>query len=165
MNEKELAKRVVDILKDNNVRKDVRATRVVFHISDDEGNSKDFVAKKPRTDVLFDKNDVMAIMQAFMAAVSDAILKGEEIRMYNFGTFKLKQKAASRARHPETKELVDVPSYYYPSFVFARRLKNAAKFFTASEQERDGISEELMNDIYNSIDNGFEFGTDIDEDE
>lgn len=165
MTEKDLAKRIVDILKQNNVRKDVRATRMVLHISDDEGNSKDFVARKPRTDVMFDKNDVLAVVQAFMAAVSNAILNGEEIRMYNFGTFKLKQKAASKARHPETRELVDVPAYYYPSFVFSRRLKNAAKLFTASEREREGVSEDLMNEIYTAIDNGIEFGVDIDEEE
>lgn len=165
MNEKDLAKRIVEVLKNNNVRKDVRATRMVLHITDDEGNSKDFVARKPRTDVMFDKNDVTAMLQAFMAVVSDAILNGEEIRMFNFGTFKIKQKAATRARHPETKEIVEIPSYYYPSFTFAKRLKNAAKLFTASQRERDGVNEELLSEIYNAIDNGLEIDNDFDEEE
>lgn len=158
--EKDLARRIVEVLKENNVRKDVRATKMTLHITDDEGNAKDFVVKKPRTDVLFDTADVRSIIEAFMAVVSDAILHGEEVRMFNFGTFRIKQKAASKARHPETKELIDVPAYYYPSFTYAKRLKNAAKLYEATEQESSEFSSELMEEIYNAIDNG-----DFDEEE
>ena len=165
MTEKDLAGRIVDILKENNVRKDVRATRMVLHISDDEGHEKDFVAKKPRTDVLFDKKDVTSVLQAFMVAVSDAILNGEEVRMFNFGIFKLKQKAATKGRHPETKEIFEVPAYYYPTFTYAKRIKNAAKLYTASERELQGINHDLLNDIYNAIDNGLEFEYDEGDDE
>ena len=165
MTEKDLAGRIVEILKENNVRKDVRATRMILHISDDEGHTKDFVAKKPRTDVLFDKRDIVSVLQAFMLAVSDAILNGEEVRMFNFGTFKIKQKAASKGRHPETKEIFEIPPYYYPTFTYARRIKNATKLYTASERELEGINQDLVNDIYNAIDNGLEFDDDEDEDD
>lgn len=165
MTEKDLAGRIVDILKENNIRKDVRSIRMVLHISDDEGHTKDFVAKKPRTDVMFDKRDVTLVLQAFMAAVSDAILNGEEVKMFNFGTFKIKQKAASKGRHPETKEIFDIPSYYYPAFTYAKRIKNAAKLYTASEKEMDGINKDLISDIYNAIDNGFDYDDDDQEED
>lgn len=157
MTEKDLAKRIVEVLKENDIRKDVRATRMVLHITDDEGNSKDFVARKPRTDVLFDTNDVKAVIDAFMTVVSDAILHGEEVRMFNFGTFRIRRKAASKARHPGTQELIEIPAYYYPTFTYAKRLKNAAKLFAANEEEASEFSSELMERLYNAIDNGEDF--------
>ena len=152
MNDKEFEKRIVEYLRLKGIRKNVRAIRMVLHISDDDGNQKDFVANKKRTDVLFDREDVHAFMEAFMAIVTDALKHGEEIRFFNFGTFKVKQRKATKARHPETKELIDVPACYLPSFTFSQKLKKAAKIFGADEKEREEIDPKIIEELYKSID-------------
>ena len=152
MTEKEFEKRIVDYLRGHDIRKGVRAIRMVLHISDDEGNKKDFAVNKKRTDVLFDRDDVHAFMQAYMAVVTDAITHGEEVRFLNFGAFRLKKRKATKARHPETKELIDVPAYYYPAFTFSEKLKNAARFYGEDVKEREETDPELMEKIYDAID-------------
>ena len=152
MGNKELEKRMEDLLREKNVRKEVRAIKVVLHISDDEGNEKDFSINKKRTDVRYNRDDAKYFLEAFMTVVTDALLNGEEVRLPNFGTFKLKKKKASRARHPLTGELVDVPAYYYPTFSYARRLKNAAKFYGENEKEREAIDYMNIDEIYDAID-------------
>lgn len=152
MTDKELERRIAEYLRGHDIRKDVRAVKMVLHISDDEGNQKDFAVSKKRTDVLFDRDDIHAFMQAFMSVVTDALTHGEEVRLFNFGAFKLKKRNATRARHPETKELIDIPAYYYPAFTYASKLKNAAKFYGADEKERQEIDRAEIEKIYNEID-------------
>ena len=45
MNRSEFARKIAKNLRENNLKKPVRAPKQVFHISDDEGNVKDFVIK------------------------------------------------------------------------------------------------------------------------
>lgn len=60
MNRKELVRRIANVMRENNIRKPVSSQKQVFHISDDEGNTKDFVVKKTDKGVLFTYDDVEA---------------------------------------------------------------------------------------------------------
>ena len=62
MNRKELVRRIANVMRENNIRKPVSSQKQVFHISDDEGNTKDFVVKKTDKGVLFTYDDVEAMM-------------------------------------------------------------------------------------------------------
>ena len=46
MNKIDFIKCVSDVLRTNDIKKPVSIPKQVFHISDDEGNSKDFTVKK-----------------------------------------------------------------------------------------------------------------------
>jgi hypothetical protein len=51
MNRKELVRRAANVMRDNNIKKPVYSQKQVIHISDDDGNTKDFVIKKNDTGV------------------------------------------------------------------------------------------------------------------
>lgn len=166
MTDKDVAKRITEVLKDNNVRKDVRATRVTFHITDESGTTKDFTVKKPRTDVLFTLNDVRSFLEAFVAVVTDEMLKGGEVRLRDLGIFKARQRAACKVRHPETREVVDVPAFYYPVFTYATKVRNAVRYYSVYAEDAEKYDEEIVSRIHNSIDEYFEIdGNDDEEDD
>lgn len=77
MNKKELISRVAEVLRSNNIKKPVSTPKQVFHISDDEGNHKDFVVRKTDKSILYNVNDVGVILEACLSVVEDsAVLKG-----------------------------------------------------------------------------------------
>ena len=53
MNRKEFARRVATLMREKDIRKPVSIPKQVFHISDDEGNSRDFVVRKTDKSVQF----------------------------------------------------------------------------------------------------------------
>ena len=58
MNRNEFVRRVTSVMRENDIRKPVSSPKQVFHISDDEGNSKDFVVRKTDKKVIFTIDDV-----------------------------------------------------------------------------------------------------------
>lgn len=64
MNRTEFIKNVSDELRANDIRKPISIPKQVFHISDDEGNSKDFTIKKIDKTAIYTKDDVDNIINA-----------------------------------------------------------------------------------------------------
>ena len=140
MNRKELVRRVALALRDNNVRKPVSSPKQVFHISDDEGNTKDFVVKKTDKTVLFTVDDIEAIIDACVNVVEDALKHGESVSIRGFGTLGLHYRKARATKHPVTGEPVEVDARYVPKFSFGDSLRFCAKVFELSldeESEKD----------------------------
>lgn len=132
MNKKDLISKTTEVLRSNNIRKPVSSPKQVFHISDDEGNHKDFVVRKTDKSVLYNTNDVSAILEACLSVIEDAITHGESISVYGFGTLGVHQRAARRTKHPETGEVVEVSARYVPKFSFGNTLRVAAKLYELS---------------------------------
>lgn len=124
---KELAKRIATYLHENNFRKPVSSKKQVFHISDDNGNSKDFVVKQSEKTVMYTIKDIEIFIDAYMSVIEDALKRGESVTIRNFGTFGLKYRKPRTARHPDTGELVEIDARYVPKFTFANGLRMAAK--------------------------------------
>ena len=78
MNRKELVRRIANVMRENDIRKPVSSQKQVFHISDDEGNSKDFVVKKTDKGVLFTYDDVEAVMDTCLAVIGDSLYQSED---------------------------------------------------------------------------------------
>jgi DNA-binding protein HU-beta len=71
------------------------------------------------------KSDAAKSVDAFMAVVSEALAKGEEIRLPGFGTFQTVDRAASEGRNPRTGEKISIPATTQPKFKAGTELKRA----------------------------------------
>lgn len=135
MTKKDLTSRVVSVLQSNGVTKKVSTPKQVFHISDDEGNKKDFIVRKTDKDVSFNMSDVSYIIDACLLVIEDAIKHGEEVSLHGFGTLGLHHRAARKTKKVGTDEWVDVEARYVPKFVSGNNLKIAAKIYEMSLSE------------------------------
>lgn len=142
MNKKDLISKVTELLRINNVRKPISTPKQVFHISDDEGNHKDFVVRKTDKSVLYNSTDVSAILEACLSIIEDAVKHGEDVSLHGFGTLGIHHRAARRTKHPTTGQIVDVASRYVPKFTFGNNLRMAAKLYELSLRDNVGSVEQ-----------------------
>lgn len=132
MTKKDLISRVVSVLQSNGISKKVSTPKQVFHISDDEGNKKDFSVRKTDKEVSFNSNDVAFILDACLLVVEDAIKHGEEVTLHGFGTLGLHHRAARKTKKVGTDEWINIEARYVPKFVSGNNLKLAAKLYELS---------------------------------
>lgn len=137
MNKKELISKTADMLRDNHIRKPVSLPKQVFHISDDEGNSKDFIVKKTDKEVLYTVTDVGAVIDACIAVIEEAMKRGEDVSIHGFGSLGLIYRAARSTKHPDTGEPVIIDAHYIPKFNFGNDLRMAAKVYELSLEEEE----------------------------
>lgn len=137
MNRKELVRRIAGMMRENNVRKPVSLPKQVFHISDDEGNAKDFVVRKTDKSVLFTAEDVEAVVDTCLLVIEEALKRGEPVTIKGFGTLGLKYRKARATKSLETGEWVDVEARYVPKFNFGNDLRRCAKIYELSLLEKD----------------------------
>lgn len=142
MNRKELVRRIAGLMRTNNIRKPVSSQKQVFHISDDEGNKKDFVVRKTDKQVLFTTDDVEAIIDSCICVIEDALKRGEEISIRGFGTLGLHHRKARATKRPDTGEWVEVEARYVPKFTFGNDLRMCAKMYELSLSENQHEYEE-----------------------
>ena len=71
------------------------------------------------------KTDTALVVEGVLEALKDALITGETVEIRGFGTFKIKKRAARRARNPRTGEPVDIPEKFVPTFKPSRELKEA----------------------------------------
>mgnify|MGYP002765605542 CR=1 FL=1 len=132
MNKKDLINKATEVLRNNNIRKPISTPKQVFHISDDEGNHKDFTVKKTDKSVAFNTNDVALVLNALLVVIEESIKHGEEVCIHGFGTLDVHQRAARTTKHPCTGETVEVKARYVPRFSFGNNLRIAAKLYELS---------------------------------
>jgi DNA-binding protein HU-beta len=93
MNQKDLADKVVQKLKENKVKK-----------------------------VMVEK-----ILETALGIISDALVKGEKVRLVGFGNFLVRTRASRVGRNPQTGETINIPQSKSPAFVPGINLKKAIK--------------------------------------
>ena len=98
MNKKELISKTADILKERGIRKPVKVPRQVFHITDDEGNQKDFIVRKTDKTVMYNIEDVTAVLDACLSVIEQTLEHGEEVGIHGFGNFSMRNRTACRDR-------------------------------------------------------------------
>lgn len=130
-----LSRSVWAMLKENGVRKTMRPTRHVLHVSDDDGNQTDFVLKRQDTAVLFQVEDIEIILKYCIQAMENALQSGESINARGFGKLEVKYREARRTKDIETGEWIDVAGRYVPKFTFGSDLRTAAKLYEISLTE------------------------------
>jgi len=132
MNKKELIRRVAGTMREKDIRKLVSTKKQVFHISDDEGNSKDFTIKKSNKGVLFTVDDIEIVIENIISVIEEAIKHGEPISIHGFGTLGLHYRKARSTKHPDTGEPITVPARYIPKFDYGKDLRMCAKIYELS---------------------------------
>ena len=69
-------------------------------------------------------DDIKVIIDAAATIIAETIARGEAITLPGFGTFEVRERAATTARNPRTGEAMDVPAKKVPVFKAAKRLKD-----------------------------------------
>lgn len=146
MNRKELVRRVAGVMRENDTRKPISAQKQVFHISDDDGNTSDFVVKKSDRGVLFTYDDIESVLDAFIAVVEDALKHGDSVSIRGFGTLALHYRKARTTKHPDTGEEVKVSERYVPKFTSGKNLRICAKIFEMALNEGMYDYDDIFND-------------------
>ena len=73
----------------------------------------------------FTKNDAAKAVDAFIDAVTEALTKGDEVRLVGFGTYAVTHRAASEGRNPRTGEVIKIAASKQPKFKPGKALKDA----------------------------------------
>lgn len=136
MNKNNFIKCVSELLRANNIKKPVSVPKQVFHISDDEGNSKAFTIKKTDKAVLYTKDDVTAIVDACLYVIQESLKQGEPINFRGFGTLKLNYRKPRVTKCVGTEEDVIIQGRYIPKFSFGNDLRMCAKIYELSLNDK-----------------------------
>ena len=87
-------------------------------------NKADFVhAIAERTGVT--QADAGKSVEAAIAVISEALAKGDDVKLLGFGTFQVVDRAATEGRNPRTGEKIAIPASRQPKFRASVELKRA----------------------------------------
>ncbi len=70
------------------------------------------------------KADSERALEAFLGTISTALSRGQSVQVTGFGTFEVRDRAARKARNPQTGEEIDVPARRVPAFRAGKSLKD-----------------------------------------
>lgn len=87
-------------------------------------NKQDLIAAVAET-TGFNRSDAVRAVEAVFDAVSDALKRGDEVRVVGFGTFSVSKRAASTGRNPRTGELMQIKASSQPKFRAGKGLKDS----------------------------------------
>ena len=69
--------------------------------------------------------EIKPIIDTAITILTETLASGESITIPGFGTFEVRERAATTARNPQTGETVDVPAKRVPAFKPGKGLKEA----------------------------------------
>ncbi len=69
------------------------------------------------------KKSTEASLDAFVAAVTESLKKGEKVQLVGFGSFEVRKRAARKGRNPQTREEIKIPASKAPVFKAGKALK------------------------------------------
>lgn len=133
----ELAYRVSARLRDSGYEKSVTIPKQVLHVSDDFGNEKKFTIGRGTKEVGLNHYDALAVINAALDTIIDAIAQGETVYFKGFGSLDLKYRAPRKVRMPGTDDWVDVKGRYVPKFTFGDDLRRSANLYEMSLSEEN----------------------------
>ncbi len=87
-------------------------------------NKQDVVAAVARSSGI-SKASADDAVDTIFSAITDALRKGEDVRLVGFGTFSTRRRAAHQGRNPRTGEAIQIPASTLPKFKPGRPLKDA----------------------------------------
>ena len=70
------------------------------------------------------RKDAGVALDAAIAAIGDALAKGESVQLIGFGTFSVRERAAREGRNPRTGEAVKIEAAKAPVFKAGKALKD-----------------------------------------
>ena len=70
------------------------------------------------------KKDAERVLNAALDAITAAMGDHEKVQLSGFGTFEVKEREARIGRNPRTKEAIDIPATWVPSFKPSKALRD-----------------------------------------
>lgn len=71
------------------------------------------------------KAEATRVVDAVFDAITDALRKGDEVRLVGFGTFSAARRKEREGRNPRTGETIKIPASTQPKFSSGKALKDA----------------------------------------
>ncbi len=71
------------------------------------------------------KGDAVKAVEAVFETISNALKKGDEVRLVGFGTFSVSKRKASTGRNPRTGEPMTIKASTQPKFKAGKGLKDS----------------------------------------
>lgn len=71
------------------------------------------------------KKDATQAVEAALAAITEALSKGEKVSLVGFGTFEVRARAARSGRNPQTGKPIKIAGRKVPAFKAGKGLKEA----------------------------------------
>lgn len=71
------------------------------------------------------KKDAGAALEATLAAIEEALVKGDKVAITGFGTFEVRERGEKTCINPRTKEKITCPPCKAPAFKAGSALKEA----------------------------------------
>ena len=69
------------------------------------------------------KKDAEATLNAFVDAVTEALVKGDKVQLVGFGTFEIRERAEREGRNPQNNEPIKIPAAKVPVFKAGKEFK------------------------------------------
>ena len=139
MNRVEFIREVTSALRKKDVRKPVSIPKHVFHISDDDGNTRDFYVKKTDKNVIFTADDVEHVLDAAIEVINDMIKRGDELSIRGFGILGVKYRKAREVTNVGDGAKMIAEDRYVPKFLPGKDLKMAAMVYGLTMRERNNM--------------------------
>ena len=137
MNKRELISKTAECLRENGIKKKVMFPKQTFHITDDEGNRKDFSVRKTDKEVIFTTDDVKNIISACIDTILETIREGEEVSIMGFGTFGYHFRRGRTIGGFDGK-LHTMKSHYCPKFWYGKDYERSVKLYQLSQEDENG---------------------------
>lgn len=152
MNKQELIKSVSDLLSENKIKKHITTPKQVFHISDDDGNSKDFSIKQTEKTIAYTQTDIATIMEACLCVIQESLKRGEPVSIRGFGTLGLTYRKPRITKYIGTDEDVVIDGHFIPKFAFGNDLRMCAKMYELSLGDKMTIVEPFDDNLDDAYD-------------
>lgn len=75
--------------------------------------------------VALSKKDAEKAVNAFIGAVTDALIDGDKVQLVGFGTFEVRARDARTGKNPRTGETIEIAASKVPAFKAGKALKDA----------------------------------------
>ena len=136
MQKHELIARVANVLRENNIRKQVHMDKRILKIVDAtyaEEETSGRIVIKPRSKMAkYTNDDVANILEGVIAVILDGIRHGEGTAIKGLGNFSVYYRAPKKVRNINNGEMIDVPERYIVKFLPGLDMREAANMYTLS---------------------------------
>lgn len=69
------------------------------------------------------KKDAERAVTSMLAAVEEALSRGDKVQLVGFGTFEIRERAARKGRNPQTGQEIDIAATRVPVFKAGKSLR------------------------------------------